>query len=128
MQGPRGYPEAPSREVAELESDRALDAPLGRRDALRVGEVEGVAVRARVHHRAERHDDLADEVVRGEGVSVPDLEAQRRPRRVRVVVLAIRAHRATLQPHLDPLTLPDGVKRAFADARAHSAVLPLQTR
>ena len=32
---------------------------------------------------------LADEVVRGEGVSVPDLEAQRRPRRVRVVVLAL---------------------------------------
>eukprot|EP00964_Phaeocystis_antarctica_P073310 scaffold44975_cov55-Phaeocystis_antarctica.AAC.1 len=202
MQGPRGYPETPSREVAELESDRALDAPLGRGDALRVGEVEGVAVRAR-----EWHDDLVGEDARWSGERVT--RAPRRcgcakderqegkkgcrgrvprrgaeegcrggvPRRggegakegctwpmkssavkasrsqisrrsddhgacglsyspwgarvsvrvrvgVRMIVLTIRAHRAPLQPHLDPLTLPDGVERALADARAHGAVLP----
>ena len=64
-----------SREVAELEGDRALDAPLGRGDALRVGEVQGVEVRACVHTRAERHGDLAGEIGRvdGEGPSIAEL-------------------------------------------------------
>ena len=59
--------------ILQLKFDRALQAIIRHALALRVGQLHLVLMEPPIHQRAEPYTHLADEIIRGEAISIPHL-------------------------------------------------------